>query len=349
VNEELRSEFGNTNSKKNSENKTGKLSRNKTGMKSRKILRKLSERKALVITLIIVLGVFGFIAARWMVMRASAKGSLELRTAFARRGNLSVTVSGSGSAISSSKKDIAAKAGGLLLKTYYKEGDQVNQGDILFELDGSDYQKNLKQAEINLGQARLTYEKTTNEISNLNMVAPFNGQVTGILINEGDTVSANTSILTLIDTSRLKMTLPFGSNTIGKINEGDSATVYLQDFMEYVDGVITYIDEKPYPLSDGSMAYNVEITIKNPGGLNEGVKASAEVGNDKNKVLSLETGAFEYLSKKILKAGTSGTVRKILVRENQFVEAGTLLAVFENDELILNNEANTLKYNDLET
>ncbi|NSW89456.1 MAG: HlyD family efflux transporter periplasmic adaptor subunit [Firmicutes bacterium] len=319
----------------------------KAGLRG-KFYNVFSKKKLLIFILAIVVGVSGFFVVRGMVMKASAKDNIELRTAVARRGNISVTVTGSGPAASSSKKDVTASVSATFLKAYYKDGDEVKAGDLLFELDDSTYQANVRQIELNLSQARLTYEKVQKEIANLNMVAPFSGRVTSISVKEGDSVSSNTAVLTLIDESKLKITLPFRNTAIEKIQIGERASVYLKDTMEVVYGTVTYVEEKPYSMTNGGLACNVEITLDNPGALEEGIIASAQIETGGDAISSLESGTLVYINKTVMKAETSGTVKEIPVRDGQFVNSGTTLVVFENDELILNRESNSLKVNDLE-
>ena len=309
----------------------------------------LKKKKFLIITLVVVLAITGFFVSRRVIMRAAAKNSLQLRTAFAMRGDLNVTISGSGPAYASESKDVTAEVDGTLVKSYFEEGDSVKKGDLLFELTAGDYEEKLEQIEISLREAEITYEESRRKVENLNMFAPFSGKVTDIAIEKGVNVSDNTSVLTLTDMSKLKVILPFSSKVINRIHEGDTAIVYLPDYMEFLEGKVASVDEKPYSLSGGSLVNNVEIIIDNPGGLEEGVKASAELraGTGGEKILSLETGELEFVNKKVMKANTSGTVKEILVKENQEVEEGTLLVIFENEQIILNNKSNAMKVRNL--
>ena len=77
-----------------------------------------SKKKVLIFVLVIAAGIAGFFAVRGIVNGASAKDSLELRTSVAIKGNLSVAVTGSGPAQSSSKKSVTASVNGTLLESY---------------------------------------------------------------------------------------------------------------------------------------------------------------------------------------------------------------------------------------
>ena len=310
-----------------------------------------SKKKVLIFVLVIAAGIAGFFAVRGIVNGASAKDGLDLRTSVAIKGNLSVAVTGSGPAQSSSKKSVTASVNGTLLESYKNEGDEVKAGDLLFELDDSTYKTNARQIELNLSQAKLDYENVQQEIDNLTMIAPFSGRVTSLSIKEGDSVSANTVVLTLIDESKLKITLPFTENAVKNIKIGDDALLFLADTMETFHGTVTNIDKNAYLYTDGSIVCDIEITADNPGLLHENLTATAKINTvnaGEDEIFSLGSGILTYINKTPLKAETSGTVKELPVEEGQFIENGEIIAIFQNEGLLLTKESNLIKVNNLE-
>ncbi len=90
------------------------------------------------------------------------------------RGDLFVTVSGSGNIETSEDANLSFGAGGRIDKIYIEEGDRVTKGDILAELDTDSLelardqaQYALTQAEVALTQAELSQKTAEYELDNI--------------------------------------------------------------------------------------------------------------------------------------------------------------------------------------
>ncbi len=87
--------------------------------------------------------------------------------AAAEKGNLIVSVSGSGQVSVSNQVDIKSKASGDVVYVGVKSGQEVRSGVLIVQIDTRDAQKAVRDAEISLEQAKLDLEKmkglTTNE------------------------------------------------------------------------------------------------------------------------------------------------------------------------------------------
>lgn len=99
--------------------------------------------------LIIVVGVLGFFFYKKYLTPIEVKGFS------VKRQNLEVTVTGTSSGTVKSDVDvnITAQRTGKIIKLYVEEGDKVNTGELIAELDASEVQANLKKAEAELKQA----------------------------------------------------------------------------------------------------------------------------------------------------------------------------------------------------
>lgn len=71
------------------------------------------------------------------------------------RGNLTISVSGSGNIEVSNEAKLAFGVGGRIDKIYVEEGDEVREGDVLAKLDTADLELALTQAKVALAQAQL--------------------------------------------------------------------------------------------------------------------------------------------------------------------------------------------------
>jgi len=75
-----------------------------------------------------------------------------------RKGNLSVSVSGTGQVSSLKNVNILSKVAGDVTGVYAEAGEDVNKGDLLFKVNSIEGEKSVKQAEINLETAQLKLE-----------------------------------------------------------------------------------------------------------------------------------------------------------------------------------------------
>lgn len=300
---------------------------------------------------IIIISVAALVAIGIIILlsrRTLAAGSTQQRTATVRRGDISTTITGSGPVASSNRIKITSKVAGTISAVNFKEGDAIKAGDVLVEIDSPDARTNVEKSKNSLSQAQLTLDSSIDDVNSLSLTAPFGGQVTNLNADAGSVKTKNDTILTLVDTSRLKLTLTFGSGSINEIKAGQDASVYIQDVMDTVDGKVTYVSDFPYPTSSGGEVYKVEIEVANPGSLTEGMKANAEISTSNGTVTSMDSASMEYVNKSIMRSA-GGTVKGVYVKENQYVKKGSLMVSIDNQETVRAKEANDIKVKDLQT
>ncbi|MCK5696625.1 MAG: efflux RND transporter periplasmic adaptor subunit [Gammaproteobacteria bacterium] len=145
------------------------------------------------------------------------------------------------------------QAPGMLLKLPYYQGDSVQAGDLLAQLDDTiikaDYNKahaTLKQAQIDYGRLQklaknnLTskellerantkirldqsdYNLQQKRLSYTRIKAPWQGVISERLVESGDVLPLHTHFMSLIDISNLKMTLSLSELHISQIKIGDT-------------------------------------------------------------------------------------------------------------------------------
>jgi len=305
--------------------------------KAKKInYKKVLSRKPvkIIIGLLILTAVGLIIYNSSFVQKKLASNSTSVqRTANVKKGDIKVTVSGSGAVYFVQSQETVSKVDGIVKKVYFKEGDKVKAGDLLAELDDSDQQGKVQDASNSLAQTELSNNSAYSDLENLTINAPFNGQVTGISVSKGDTVNKGTAILTITDTSKLKATLPFNAADINLIKLGTAVDINVASLMQVVKGTVTYVSNQPSASSNGALLYNVEIQINNPGALTENMTVSADVSTTKGTVSSIDSGKLSYINKTTITSKVSGNVQSISVKEHQQVGSGTTMIKLQSDEV----------------
>ncbi|MEN6314922.1 MAG: efflux RND transporter periplasmic adaptor subunit [Clostridiaceae bacterium] len=308
--------------------------------------KKKKKVKIIAICLIVALlagGAYVFIRVRG----SKSDGAVAQRTTRVIRGTLTDSIAGSAPIQSSNRSELSPKVTATLEQIKCKEGDQVKAGDVLFVLDNTDALLNIENAENSIDQMQLTLDSTAKSVSGLTVEAPYAGQVTNINVKLGDEVNKGGALLTITDVSKLNVTLPFSGQEVRNITVGQAAVVYLQDLMLSVNGTVTYKSSKPYSSASGGELYNVEITINNPGSLEEGMKATAEISAGSALLNSVSSGTISYINNKVIKSDAGGTVVGLNIRENEFVNTGDVLLKLENDDLLVTSSSNEMKMENL--
>ena len=236
---------------------------------------------------------------------------------------------------------------GIISRAYFNDGDAVKAGQILYELDDYDIKTRVERIKADIKRVQLEGNINAANLEKLKIRAPFSGQVTNIRIRNGEMLSKGQSVLTLTDTSRLRITVPFSSMHINDISPGQPARICVWDFMGYYDGRVTYVSKSPHYTSDGGKLYNVEVEVDNPGAFKEGMQASVDVITAKGPAAGVEPGRLQYINALDLKTEMDGKIIKVNVRENQYIEKGQILLQMQNDTLSSTEEILNLKLQEL--
>lgn len=317
-----------------------------------KLISKISKKKIILIAVIILLIATAAIAGiKFSNAKASKAANAQQATAIARKGDLSVVVSGSGPISSSSKYTLTSNVSGTLTKIYFKDGDKVKAGDLIFEIDDKDTQLKINQLKNSIAQAQLSHNSNVQDLQSGTVKAPIDGEITDLQVKEGDSLSNNGTILTITDKSKLKLLASFNNtyrNTLSvgqkvKVNAYDTA----RDELHKVDGTISSISTPSYNTSDGAEVYNVGVTIENSSSLSEDMVANVVININGADITSKGSNTLSYLKSMTVKAASGGTVSKLNVENGQNVRKGDILTELSNDDLEITIQTSNLKLEDL--
>ena len=299
--------------------------------KNRKKKLKKKQIVGIVIAGIVVLGILlGMIA-----LFHDKEPEQQLWTDVVQRGSISTAVTGSGVTTPKDMKTITLTASGTVLEVFVEEGQHVEKGDPLYTIDSSDAQDALKNAQDVVDDYILQVDDAAEERANLNVVAPYGGRLLDTAdLDVGDDASSGTKIATLVDDSRMKLTLYFSYAYQDLIQAGQLAVVSVPSTMSQFTGRVDAVHYVQFISPEGGMFFEVDLSVENPGTFTEGTVASAELVDSVGNPIYPYSGAkMEYYRKTDINLKASGEVLVNNLRDYQRVEKGALLMRLGDDNI----------------
>ena len=261
--------------------------------------------------------------------QSSAASATSYTTAEVTRMDVSSSITGSGTLEAADSYSVTTLIEGSILTADFEEGDEVEEGTILYTIDSSDASNSLEQAEISLNQAQRSYNNQLESQEDLIITAPVSGQVYSIDVEVGDDVAAGETVATIRDSQTMSLEVSFPADDASSFYVGQSATVTLDSTFETLTGTISKISGTDTVLTGNVIVRTVTIDVSNPGGLSTEQTASAAVGT----ATSTASGTFTYKDEETVTAEVSGEVSSIRVSEGDQVSSGQTLIVLTSDDL----------------
>jgi HlyD family secretion protein len=317
-----------------------------------KFVSKISRKKLIVSVIILLLiATAATVSINYFNSKNAKATNQQQTTAIARKGDLSISVSGSGPISSTNKYDLTSNVSGTLTNIYFKDGDKVKAGDLIFEIDDKDTQLQVRQLRNSIAQAQLTKDNNLKDLKSSTVAAPIDGEVLDLQVKEGDSLSNNGTLLTITDKSKLKLLVTFNNTYRNKLSVGQEVIVNAFDTakeeLQKVKGRISSISSPSYKTSDGAEVYNVGVIIENSSSLTEGMVGNIEINISGVDIKSKGSSTLSFLKSMTIKAASGGTVNTLSVENGQNVKKGAILAELNNDDLELTIQTNDLKLEDL--
>ncbi|WP_188186783.1 efflux RND transporter periplasmic adaptor subunit [Nonomuraea sp. SYSU D8015] len=264
---------------------------------------------------LVALLVCGAVLAYGQLGAGQAAGETTVRTVTASRGSVVASVSASGSVESAKSRALSFGTSGTVEKIYVKAGDKVGKGDILARLDDDAAQESLSAAKATYDsalddgtgtaelyaayvKARNAYREAQRTLAATVLKAPFAGTITAVNGSVGGDSSGSaqssaqstgqgqgtgqsqtgSGFMEIADTGRLQLVGAFTESDVGKLEQGQTATVTF-DALPGVTatGEITQI-EPVASTSDNIVQYPVTVTFTEvPSQVRLGQTATVEV------------------------------------------------------------------------
>ena len=235
-------------------------------------------------------------------------------------------LSGTGTLKPANTYNVKSLVSGKVLTCSFEEGDNVEEGDVLYTVDSSDATTKVEQAGITLQQAQRNYDKT---VDRQYVRAEVAGVVSSLKVAKGDEVTSGQEVAVIRDNSKMTLALEFPAADAAGFSVGQSADVTLDGTFETLTGTITAIIGTDALSTGNLLTRTVTIAVRNAGGLTTAQAATASI----NGVSSIGSATFGYQAERTLTAQAAGTVTSIHVQEGQTVAKDDILIELSGDDL----------------
>ena len=270
----------------------------------------------------------------------------EVMTDFVTRGSIQSMVEGSGT---TKAKDSATvtPGSGTILELFVQEGDQVTAGQQLYRMDDTTARDAVTEAQKSVDNCNKELQAVYDKIAELSITAPHAGNLREVAdLKVGDTVNEGDTIATLVNDTKLHLSLYYSYAYEGDIKVGQTAQISIPAIMAPVTGKVEQINKVRFVSPEGATHFEVVLVLDNPGTLAEGMDASAGLtAADGTPIYPYQNGKLEYYESTKITAKATGPVERVSLLNYGDVKAGQLLVQLgakDTDEEIASKE-NALK------
>ena len=301
-------------------------------------MKNMKKKKTVIIAAaaFVLLAAAGTAALRSSGRSAGTGKGTAVMTAPVTRQDISSRLSSSGVLKPRNSYQVSSLAEGEITSADFEVGDQVEKGQVLYRIDVSSMEEEMKAAQNsaeraarNLEEAQKDYSRAQGRFNDGIFRSGDSGYIKKIYIKAGETVSSGTKIADIEDDSIMRLKVPFLSAEAAAIGTGSTALVTLSSTGEQIPGTVTAVSSKDETLTGGRIVRYVTIEAANPGGLTTEQSAAASVGDYSS---SLE-GTFSPVVETILSADLpdSVTVEQLLVSEGDYAAKGAPIFRFDRE------------------
>ncbi|MGJ8454559.1 efflux RND transporter periplasmic adaptor subunit [Pseudothermotoga sp. U03pept] len=279
-----------------------------------------------------------------------------------KKTNLTDTVSVSGKIMAESSAEIKALVSGVVKKINVQEGDTVKAGDVLVELDDSDYRLSYLKALQNyetaknsgsrllVEQRQLELEIAKRDLDRCKITSPVDGVVTALNVKVGDYVSKGTSVdvvAKVISLDNLYVSAAVEEVDYSKVKVGQMATLAFDAF----EGVnfpaqVTYVGSEAQsssgivtiPIKLKLVVQNLQMTTARTSSGTQGTSEDAQ--SMAQGFVGQSAAQRNELLKKII-PGLSCEVQIIVLAKNDVMIIPTAAVSFEGGKAYVNVKSGT--------
>ncbi len=285
------------------------------------------------VVILAVLGVGAFFAYKYFFDQKPIEvKEIKYTEVVATRRDIKEELSGSGTLESADSYTLSSRVSGEILSDTFAEGDIVYKDDVLYVIDSSDVNSNIKRANNTYSQSLENYNEKVADRKELVITAPISGTVIGLNHEKGDTLNTNSPVLTIKNTSTLVLKEYYSVEYMDTVYVGMGATVSVPGQMLNVRGTVSGVSKLTRVSETGVICFSVTVEIANPGSLYEGIDATAWLDGGIYPTITSTDGLAASAIKEVF-AGVSGDIEKLNVENGDTVTSGYVLIELSSDTL----------------
>ena len=282
-------------------------------------------------------------------------GDAQIVTDVVTRDTIQSAVKGTGAAAARESVSLNPPVSAAVLALHVKEGDRVEKGALLYELDPAEAQRateearkglseaergaadaaeRLQAAQKQLSETEEAYQKLLASKADLTVTAPFDGKLVeaASLLPDAE-ITAGQKLATLVSSNRLKLSLYYSYAYLDQLRVGQEAAVSIPAVMASVPGKISEINKVEFVTPEGSKCFEVVVALDNPGTLTEGMAASAGLTVGGQAVYPYQNGKLAYQETREVTAKVPGPLKTSFLHNHAPVKKGQAILVLGPDEL----------------
>lgn len=304
----------------------------RTADKEKKPRRTAAEKKKLVkriIAIVVAAAILsGIVFGMWFLVFREDDSLGDIYAEPAYIGSIQSVVQGSGNANAKETSTVTIPANGTVQQVHVAGGDVVMAGQPLFTV----YSQTAQDA---LATAQETMNSLNEKLSNLTLQAPFSGKLMKVSeFYPGDNVSEGSTVATLVNDTKLKLSLYFSYAYEDQVRAGQSASVSIPAVMYTGEGVVEKVNKVSFITPEGGVYFEAVVVFNNPGTLTADMDASAVLtAGDGTDIYPYEATKTQYYETRTLttKAGGPLVYSNLLNYAN--VQAGEVLLSMGSESL----------------
>ena len=234
------------------------------------------------------------------------------------------SLSSSGTLQPADSYTVTTLVSGEILSDTFEKGDTVEKGQLLYTLDSSSASSSLTQSQNSYSQAQTSYEQA---VAAKYPTADMSGTVSEVYVSNGDTVSAGTELLKIVEDDSLTIDFKFAYVEEGTFYVGQSATVYVDGFAGTLSGTVTAVSDASTAVSTGVKLSTVRVKVTNPGLVTADYTASAVIGG----YASYGNSTIHVSSSSVVTADVAGKVTGLSWLAGDAISSGDRICTITGD------------------
>jgi len=156
--------------------------------------------------------------------------------------------------------ELKSTVSGTVISSSLVDFLQVTAGQVLVRIDGEDSEAEIFSAQQSLDEARKTLKTAEENLANCNAVASIAGKVIGLTMKPGDEIAANTTVVTISDTSSLIVNATVDERNVSAVKPG--MMVDLDQWGTMASGMVESVSLSS-TVNNGVATYPMVISVDN--------------------------------------------------------------------------------------